>query len=223
MGTDSGDEYDANARAAGRLVGALAEWAVRHPDPRIETVLQRAFPYYRKKVELLDQGEARREASAMAAAALARGFSAAYRITNDAKMSDFVFGLLDQFAALQLDAENCPWPELRGAINVRKRGAVGVDTAWYCCALADGAILADRVGDRRRARRYRASVRSATRFILQLQFSEDGCYYVRSRPDVLGGVRTAPWDCTLRIDHCAESLLALMKARRTLFGPPEKK
>jgi len=223
FGPASGDEDDANARAAGRLVGALAEWAVRHPDPRIEAVLQKAFPYYRKKVELLDQGDARREASAMAAAALARGFSAAYRITNDARMSDFVFGLLDQFAALQLDAANCPWPELRGAINVRKRGAVGVDTAWYCCALADGAILAERVGDRQRVRRYRASVRAATRFILQLQFSEAGCYHVRSRADALGGVRTAPWDSTLRIDHCAESLLAVMKARRALFGTPAKK
>ncbi|MFQ5351678.1 MAG: hypothetical protein ACE5D3_01240, partial [Candidatus Binatia bacterium] len=118
----------------------------------------------------------------------------------------------------QLTPANCPWPELQGAINVRERGAVGADTAWYLTALADGLALAERVGDRVRIERYQAAVSAGVRFVLQLEFRDAGCYYLRSRRDALGGIRVALWDNQIRINHCAEALIALMRAREVLFG-----
>lgn len=204
--------------AAGRAILALAESAGRRPDRRIEVLLHRALPYYRKKLAISGEAGMTREAGAPAAASLIRGFAAGYPLTNDAETSDFVFELLDQLARLQLNESNCPWPELWGAINVRRLGAVGADTAWYLTALADGAALADRVGDRDRARRYRAAVRAASRFIVQLEFSRAGCFFVRSPGDVLGGVRSAVWDNQIRVDHCASALAGLIRAREILFG-----
>ena len=169
---------------------------------------------------LSDDLEQKRAAGPIACAALVRAFASGYARTNSAEMSDFAFGLVDQFVGLQLNRENCPWPELRGAVNVRRRGAVGADTASYLTALADGLALAQRVGDEARLKRYRESVRSAARFVMQLEVRQPGCFYIRSPRDVLGGIRTALWDNQIRIDHCAEALLALIRAREVLFGPP---
>ena len=93
-----------------------------------------------------------------------------------------------------------------------------MDTALYLAALADGVKLAERVGDRPRAARYREAVKAAARFVLQLEMREEGCYYVRSPRDALGGVRAALWDHRLRADYCADALIGLMKARAALYG-----
>ncbi|MBN2559356.1 MAG: hypothetical protein JXQ75_00295 [Phycisphaerae bacterium] len=179
-------------------------------NDQIELVLQRALSYYRGRDDVWS--------NPVAAAALARAFARAYAQTNDARASAFVFDVLDRFARLQVNAAVCPWPELYGAINVRERGAVGVDTAIYLTALADGVALAERVGDRPRVRRYRGAVSAAVRFVLQLEVCEEGCYYICSPRDALGGVRAAPWDSRIRVDHCAEALMSLMRAREVLYG-----
>ncbi|MCZ6682775.1 MAG: hypothetical protein O7B26_06290 [Planctomycetota bacterium] len=212
-------ETDTDAAAGWGLL-AVSESARWRPDSRIEHVLHRALSYYEKRVMLSDDLEQKRAAGPIACAALVRAFASGYARTNSAEMSDFAFGLVDQFVGLQLNRENCPWPELRGAVNVRRRGAVGADTASYLTALADGLALAQRVGDEARLKRYRESVRSAARFVMQLEVRQPGCFYIRSPRDVLGGIRTALWDNQIRIDHCAEALLALIRAREVLYGPP---
>ncbi len=62
------------------------------------------------------------------------------------------------------------------------------------------------------------AVRAAARFVIQLEFREEGSYYIRSRVDALGGVRTALWNNSIRADHCAEAIMALIRARIALFG-----
>lgn len=204
--------------AAGLALRALAQCGRPGDSSRAERFAHRALPYYKKKIAFVDAG---REAGPRASAELARGFAASYAHTNEAAASDLVFELLDQFAALQLSAQNCPWPELHGAINVLERGAIGSDTAHYLTALCDGAALAERVGDRPRSRRYREAVRAGARFLLRLEFREAGAYYVRSPRDVLGGTRLSPWDNQVRIDRCAEALVAMIRARVILFGERE--
>ncbi len=211
-------ETTADQEEAAWALLALAKSSAWRADPRIERTIYRALPYYRQKVAVPSIAGTQREASAVATAELARAFAAGYDLTNDARTSDFVFEIVDQFVRLQLTSANCPWPELQGAINVRERGAVGADTAWYLTALADGLALAERVGDRVRIERYQAAVSAAVRFVLQLEFRDAGCYYLRSRRDALGGIRVALWDNQIRINHCAESLIALMRAREVLFG-----
>lgn len=211
-------ETTADQEEAAWALLALAKSSAWRADPRIERTIYRALPYYKQKVAVPSAAGARRKASAVATAELARAFAAGYDLTNDARTSDLVFELVDQFVRLQLTPANCPWPELQGAINVRERGAVGADTAWYLTALADGLALAERVGDRVRIERYQAAVSAGVRFVLQLEFRDAGCYYLRSRRDALGGIRVALWDNQIRINHCAEALIALMRAREVLFG-----
>jgi len=203
-----------DAAAAGWALLALAQSDPSRGDERIEQALHRALSYYPSREDLLSDP--------VAAAALARAFASGYAWTNDAHASEFVFKILDQFAGLQVTEAACPWPELHGAINVRERGAIGVDTARYLAALADGLRLAERVGEKQRAKRYREAVSAAVRFVLQLEVRTEGCYYVRNPRDALGGVRASPWNNRIRADHCAEALMSMMLAREALYGVPKK-
>lgn len=203
-----------NAAPAGWALLALAQSDPLEADPRIERALQRALSFYAGRQDLL--------ADPATAAALARAFAQGYDWTNDARASDFVFAILDHLVRLQVGPAACPWPELHGAINVREPGAVGVDTAIYLTALADGVALARRIGDQERTARYRQAVLDAARFILQLEIRPAGVYYVRNPRDALGGVRTAPWDNRIRVDHCAWALVSLIQARKVLHGPPPR-
>ena len=180
---------------------------------RIEHVVQRALPHYQRLCEEPIEPEA--------AAAVARALAWAYVRTKDMRASDAAFRILDELARLQVNAKNCPWPEMYGAINAREVGAIGIDTADYVAALADGVTLAERIGDKARAARYREVIQAAVRFIMQLEVREEGCYFVRSPRDAMGGVRASLWDDRIRVDHCAEALVALMRAREVLYGPPE--
>jgi hypothetical protein len=216
-----GDPDDAIAGGWGLLaLGQACDWsgwgqgeapASGRVRPAVEQVLHRALACYRPLC--LSQPP-----DPEAAAILARAFALAYARTNDAQFSDFVFEILDRFADLQVDERVSPWPELWGAINARDPGRLGVDTAAYLAAMADGLALAERIGDTKRAERYRGVVAAAARFILQLEIRETGSYYIRSPRDAVGGVRTAPWDNRIRVDHCASALLSLMKSREVLFG-----
>ena len=64
------------------------------------------------------------------------------------------------------------------------------------------------------------TIRRAARFVLQLQFTETGCFYVRFPQDVIGAVRAASWDHRIRVEHCAEALNALIRARQILMDDP---
>ncbi len=203
-----------NATPAGWALLALAQSDPLEADPRVERALQRALSFYAGRQDLL--------ADPAAAAVLARAFAEGYGWTNDARASEFVFAILDQLVRLQVGPAACPWPELHGAINVREPGAVGVDTAIYLTALADGVALARRIGDQERTARYRKAVQDAARFILQLEVRPAGVYYVRNPRDALGGVRTASWDNRIRADHCAWALVSLIRARAVLHGPPPR-
>ncbi len=178
-------------------------------------VLERARSHYQSWYE--------REAEPQAAGALARALMQLYGRTNDARCSDLAFAILDRFAALQVTPASCPMPELWGAINAGQPGVVGSDSAAYVSALAEGLELARRIGDGQRAERYEHAVRLGSRFILQLEFTEAGCFYVRTPRDALGGVRRLPWDNQIRVDRCGEALEALIRTRAALYGAPARR
>ncbi|MFH1419596.1 MAG: hypothetical protein ABII12_15070 [Planctomycetota bacterium] len=217
-GEQAGQE---DVRAAGWALLALARadaWFAEHPTageaPRpAGLILHRALAQYGPRCES--------SVGPGAATMLARAFAASYQTTREPAMSDLVFSILDRLAQLQVDEHVCPWPELYGAINARERGLIGIDTALYLTAMADGLMLAERIGDAERAARYRKVVRSAVRFVLQLEFREPACFYIRTPRDVLGGVRKAPWDNRVRADHCAAALMSLIRARQAIYGGPK--
>lgn len=215
--TLEGQERAANedvAAAAWTMI-ALGKAALVDPSgplaKEVERVLTRALRHYNTWYEVTNKPQA--------SALLARAWCLAYVISNDARFSDLAFDILDRVAALQTNAANCPWPELHGGISAEQRGFVGADTAEYLLALVDGLLVARRIGDEARIARYTAAVRAGARFLMQLEFSEAGCYYVRSVRDALGGVRLTPWTNAIRVDCCAATVEALIRARAALFGP----
>ncbi|MCE9591343.1 MAG: hypothetical protein K8S99_12555 [Planctomycetes bacterium] len=56
----------------------------------------------------------------------------------------------------------------------------------------------------------------AARYLDQLTFNADACFFVRSPDDVIGGVRLSLWDNRLPLSPSAMSLLALSELRATL-------
>ncbi|MFQ5589822.1 MAG: AMMECR1 domain-containing protein [Phycisphaerae bacterium] len=130
---------------------------------------------------------------------------------------DYVFELTDWLARKQLTPANCEWPEMWGGIASYERGRAGVSTASYLEGFADALKLARDIGDAGRAEKYETLVRNAARFVMQLQVRPEEAYYVRSRQDAVGGIRTTPALNLLRIDHCQHALIGLIKARQVLF------
>jgi len=96
-----------------------------------------------------------------------------------------------------------------GLSEVRCRA--GITTAVYLEGCVDAARTAETLGDRQRAERYREAARKAARFVIQLQFRPQECFYVQSPKEVVGGVRNSPADPTLRIDHSQHALAALLR------------
>ncbi len=57
---------------------------------------------------------------------------------------------------------------------------------------------------------------TACQSLRDLMFDEPGCYYVRSHPDALGGVRKVVWDNRLGIGPTAMTILAVTQLQQTL-------
>jgi len=130
---------------------------------------------------------------------------------------EYVFELTDWLAQMQLNQQNCQWPELWGGVSTYQPGRVGVATAAYLEGFADALKLARAVDDTERSERYERVVREAVRFVLQLQVRPEEAYFIRSPRDAIGGIRTSPSLNRMRIDHCQHALIGLIKARKVLF------
>lgn len=195
-------------RAAAMTIAALAQRYALTKDAEIDTMLLGALSYF--------QGRSN-EISSETAAWLIRGFATQYENTGQPRYEEFVFDTADRYLPLQLDASNCAYIELYGAINARLADAVGAKSALYVAALADALRVARRTGDVKRVAIYERAVRLGVRFIMQLEFVEDEAYFCRSKLDTLGGIRTAPWNVHLRVDHCAAGVDALIACQTALF------
>ena len=193
----------------GEALLALAIEYGRSPSARILDAFDRAVDFYR------DYFRNRRSPAFVPWQVQAFALMAHHTKRRD--FVDYVFELTDWLAASQLNRSNCKWPELHGGIAPYKPGRAGVSTASYLEAFTDSLQLARTVGDEVRAKRYEEVVRLAARFVMQLQVRPEEAYFVRSRQDAVGGIRTSPAVNRLRIDHCQHALIALIKARRTLY------
>ncbi len=182
----------------------------QHPQQRAIDTFDSAYTYYRK---LFDE-----DPTPPFAAWHVQAFSRMAARTKRPDYIDFVFEMTDWLVAKQHDETTCTWPELWGGVEAYVAGRVGVATASYLEGFTDALRLARRVGDRERAERYERAVRLAARFVMQLQVRPEEVYYVPSKQDAVGGIRTSASDNRLRIDHCQHALMALIKTRQVLFS-----
>jgi len=139
------------------------------------------------------------------------------RFSKRKDYENYVFEITDWLAEKQLDASNCPWPDLYGGIASYQAGRAGVATAAYLEGFADALSLARDVKDADRQKRYEQVVRAAARFVMQLEVRPEEAYFVRSPQDAVGGIRTTPALDLLRIDHVQHALVGLIKARKALY------
>jgi len=135
---------------------------------------------------------------------------------GDRRHAEVAFRMVDRLGRRQLTASTCDAPLMYGGIDPLGRGLAGITTALHMAAVADALSLARDLGDKQRAARYERMLRAGTRFVLQLQFRLEECYYVRSRLETIHGVRATPWDHLLTIENCQHALIALIKARALL-------
>jgi hypothetical protein len=140
------------------------------------------------------------------------------RETRLQRYADFVFEMSDAIVETQLNYAEPALMFYSGGFDVHGVGRAGVSTTVYVEGLVESARTANAFEDKDRAARYREAIGKAVRFILQLRFKPDECYYVQSLKDVVGGVRNSPSAPTIRIDNMQHALSAMVGAREVLSG-----
>ncbi|MCH7596356.1 MAG: hypothetical protein IID35_07325 [Planctomycetes bacterium] len=197
----------------GEALFALAREYARDPSAKILDAFDRSISFYR------DYFRAGRTPAFVPWQIQA--FALMAHQTKRRDFVDYVFELTDWLAAKQLTPSNCDWPEMYGGVAAHRTGRAGASTASYLEGFTDALGVARAFGDSERVRRYETVVRLATRFVMQLEVRREEARFMRSPQDAVGGIRTSPALSRLRIDHCQHALIALIKARKILFGDKE--
>ena len=117
--------------------------------------------------------------------------------------AEFVFEIADWMVGQQLRVDGSYLVDLGSRAPTVLTGFVaeGVGAAWR---------LADDLGDRARARRYRDSHRAAMGFLDRLTVRREDTFWMAEPDRALGGVRAALFTADLRIDYSAHTLRALL-------------
>lgn len=192
----------------GEALLAIARYYRQHPSEERRAICDRALPFY------TNYFRASRSVPFIPWQTQAWGELA--RTTRLRRYADFVFAMNDYLVNLQIENGAAPLSIYAGGFDVSGRGRAGMNTGVYLEGLADAIRTADAFGETQRAARYRQAAWRAARFVMQLRFREEECYYVQSPQEVLGGVRNTPDDPTLRIDSSQHALAGLMEAEAVL-------
>lgn len=192
----------------GEALLAIARQYAAILNPRWREICDRALPFYR------DYYRTNKPAPFVPWQAQAWGVLA--RSTYLERYAEFVYEMSDALAGTQIDSLGSTVPIYDGGFDVYGGGRCGISSAVYLEGFVDALRTAETLGDRQRADRYREAVRRAARFVMQLQFRPEECYYVKSPRDVIGAMRNTPSDPSLRIDHVQHGLAALLGASESV-------
>lgn len=197
----------------GEALLAIARGYERSAHPRWREVADRALGFYRAYYQ------ENRTAPFVPWQAQAWGQFA--RATRLSKYADFVFAMVDDLVATQIPPGGHPATAIYdGGFDVYGTLRPGISSAVYLEGVVDAWRTAKAMGDDRRRARYREVILRAGRFVLQLQFRAEECYYVLWPTNVVDGVRTSPSDPALRIDHVQHAMAALMGVLEVLQETP---
>lgn len=143
-----------------------------------------------------------------------QAYVAAWEVTGEADLRDFVFEMNDWLLDLQ-QWDEAEYPDLRGRFHDPDKPVYGPPHASsdgvYLESLAAAYRLANAVDDRARAERYRVAIDRTLRDVMQLHFEDEVDLFYVSRPDpVRGGVRTTPYDNEIRVDNVQHNLMGIL-------------
>ncbi len=192
----------------GEALLALARQYEVSGDARWREVCDRAFPFYTLYFKATQPP--------MFIPWQSQTWGVMARKTRQRSYADFVFEMNDILVERLIRRSVGPLRIYEGGFDVHGTTRCGISTAVYVEGLAEAVRVADLMGERERAARYRQAITEALRFVVQLRFRAEECYYVRSPQDVIGGVRNTPASPALRIDHCQHALAAMMHATEVL-------
>lgn len=134
--------------------------------------------------------------------------------TREQSLCDFIFQMNDWLLGVQ-QWDDVPYEDCRGQFFDPSRPfgpPHASSTGVYMEGLVDAFQLARQVGDQTRAESYRIAILRALRSIAQLTFKDNvDMFYVSKRHELRGGVRTAVYDNTVRVDNVQHNLMAIFK------------
>lgn len=198
--------------APGQAVLALVRCYELDPSQELLDAIDRAFPIYQDRYE--------RVGSPAMIPWHMQAYSRMARLTKQSKYRDFAFRMADQVCEHQITSTHRDATMLVGAIAAPGVLPANAATAAMLSGLVEAARLAKETGDAQRFERYSHACRLAARFVMQLQIRKEECFFVRSLPDTVDGVRTSPMDWRIRLDNCQHALIGLTKACQLLFADP---
>ncbi len=185
----------------GEAMLALMKWYGNCHDPNILQSLKKAFPFYREYW--------RKNRKTAFVPWHAQADFLLFGETRDREVAEFVFEMCDWL----IDEKQCiesTYPELIGGFP--RFDPRFCSTASQLEGLGDAFALAERVGDKAHAEKYRAAIRRGIRFLLQGQFTPENSFFTVNPRRALGGMRSSLCDTQIRVDFNQHSAAALMKA-----------
>ena len=202
-----GREYDNQNFYPGESLLAWAALLAEQPCDQLLSQFMRSFEYYRQWHRL------RRNPAFVPWHTQA--YAAMWRLTRKHELVDFIFEINDWLLGMQ-QWDGLAYRDLQGRFYDPQHPEYGPPHASsdgaYLEGLVDAFLLAREVSDRERVDRYRRVIVRALRHVMQLQFRDDiDMFYVSKRQRVRGGLRTALYDNTIRIDNVQHNLLAVLK------------
>jgi len=130
-----------------------------------------------------------------------------YEETNDSEIADFIFEMNDWI--LNYQVQNSAYPDEIGGFF---GGTPTTTASCYMEGVNDALTVARYVNDTDRIERYSNSIKNATKFILQTQFTEENSFYLTNKSRAIGGFKYSLVDNRIRNDFVQHSVGALIKA-----------
>jgi len=130
-------------------------------------------------------------------------------------LRDWVFEMNDWLLGFQQN-DQAPFDDLRGRFYNPAHPEYGPphasSTAVYLEGLVTAARIAHWVGECERLECYRKAIRLGLLNLTLLQFRRpEDAYYVENPVRVMGGIKTNPFDHTIRIDNVQHTIAAIVK------------
>lgn len=189
----------------GEALLALAMLHDRQPAPRLAARIRAGFQHYRSWH--------RDDPNPAFVPWHVQAYARFFRREGDAEMAAFVFEMSDWLVTLQ--NRQGP-PDTRGEFFTPETARFGPphasSTGVYLEGLVEAFLLARDLGQTQRAQNYRRAILMGLRSLLQLQFRDAGdMFYLSRRDRVAGGLRTATFDNTIRLDNVQHGLMAVWR------------
>ncbi len=136
-----------------------------------------------------------------------------FHVTGEPKYRDLVFAINDRVQLFyEINAKHQVHPDWDGILTPKPLGFGNNSiTAASLEALADAAIVAKKVGDKRRLATYLPVVRHTVAYLLRLQYTPANTYFLKGRERVVGGFKTDLLDGKVWMDNVWHLTSAFIK------------